>query len=166
MPMKTEKDVRTLLTELEDWACFACAPHERNPDGMNLVFEETERGAKTIFKLAGKFQSYPGYLHGGIVSSVLDETMAYVGVFKYQSLPFTKRLQISYRTAVHADMDYLCEAFLEEAHPARYTSTARIVGPDGRIVVTGESEFVVPSRKMAAKMLGESFSKYANLFRE
>ena len=81
--------IQESFEQLEGMNCFACAPKRLNALGLELIFEETEDGAATQFCLPLHFQSYPGFLHGGILATVLDETMAYAGVFKLHVLPFT-----------------------------------------------------------------------------
>lgn len=166
----SEEEKRTKVQKsfehLPGMNCFACAPARLNPDGMNLVFEETSTGAKTRVWLPKRFQSYPGYLHGGIVSGILDETMAYAGVFKLHCLPFTKTLKIDYRLGVSAEREYVCEAEMEEVTPERYTTRSAIRDERGRAVVTGWAEFAIPSQRMVTKMLPiEGIEAFDGFFR-
>lgn len=63
--------------ELEDdHFCFACGKH--NPDGLRLHIEYPEPGRSRIeFVPPKKFQGWQGLLHGGIISTVLDEAFAH-----------------------------------------------------------------------------------------
>lgn len=133
--------------------CFACAPVGLNPEGLNLVFEETLTGASTRFWFAKKFQSYPGYIHGGLVSGVLDETMAYAGVFKQRCLPFTKTLKIEYRLGVIAEKEYLCEGEIDRVTEGGFFCRGAIRDARGRAVVLGWAEFSIPTRAMIEKMM-------------
>jgi acyl-coenzyme A thioesterase PaaI-like protein len=64
------------LTLVDDQNCFACG--KNNPDGLGLNFEYPEPGrSRTEFTAARKFQGWQGVLHGGIVSTMLDEAMAH-----------------------------------------------------------------------------------------
>jgi len=133
--------------------CFVCAPERLNASGLNLVFEETETGASAPLRLPAHFQSYPGFLHGGILCAVLDETMAYAAVFKYHVLPFTRRLTTQFRGGVRAEGDYVCRARLISGGRERFEAEASIEDEQGRALVQAHGEFVVPSANMAARMM-------------
>lgn len=54
--------------------CFVCGL--RNPAGLRAHFYELESGElMAIFETQDEHQSYPGRLHGGIASTILDETI-------------------------------------------------------------------------------------------
>jgi acyl-coenzyme A thioesterase PaaI-like protein len=56
--------------------CWACAP--RNGRGLKMQFSAVENGAvEGFFACEEDFSGYPGYLHGGIVSSLLDSAMTH-----------------------------------------------------------------------------------------
>ena len=65
---------RTVLND--DHFCFACGP--RNPDGLRIRFEYPEKGrCRAVFTPPKKFQGWQGILHGGIISTLLDEAFAH-----------------------------------------------------------------------------------------
>ena len=60
----------------DDHFCFACGKH--NPDGLRLHIEYPKPGRCRIeFVPPKKFQGWQGILHGGIISTVLDEAFAH-----------------------------------------------------------------------------------------
>lgn len=54
--------------------CFVCG--ERNPAGIHVRFYEQEDGS-LLAKFTGEdhHQGYPGRMHGGVITSILDETI-------------------------------------------------------------------------------------------
>ena len=56
--------------------CFACG--KENPDGLQLEFKYSEDGSKveTTYIPPEKFQGWKGIVHGGIITTLLDEIMA------------------------------------------------------------------------------------------
>ncbi len=152
------------ISEIEGLSCFGCAPAAANPDGLNLVFHPSEEGVATEFILPQKFESYPGFLHGGIVSAVLDETMGYAGVFKFKGLPFTRVLEVRYRTGVKAGEHYTCEASIVTNTENSYIARAAIRDSRGRAIVSARGEFTIPKGKLSEKMLkgeaNESLRRY------
>jgi acyl-coenzyme A thioesterase PaaI-like protein len=154
------------FAELPWWKCFACAPVDKNPQGLHLHFEEIPNGARTQFSLSEGFQSYPGYLHGGILATILDETMAYALVYRFKKLPFTKSFQISYRRAVSAGRSYECESQIEKGESEVWHIKGLIREKGRGILVTAGAQFVLPTYELAVKMLSETdLSECAHLFR-
>ena len=58
----------------DDSWCFVCGP--ANPVGLKLEFAEEGGEYVTYFTPEKQHQGYMGIVHGGIVSTVLDEVMA------------------------------------------------------------------------------------------
>ena len=60
----------------DDHFCFVCG--RNNPDGLRLKFEYPGPGkCRAEFVPEPKFQGWKGILHGGIVSTLLDEALAH-----------------------------------------------------------------------------------------
>ena len=60
----------------DDHYCFVCG--RNNSDGLQLTFEYPEPGkCRAEFMPPMKYQGWRGILHGGIVSTLLDEAMAH-----------------------------------------------------------------------------------------
>ncbi|MBY0369260.1 hypothetical protein K2X33_01145 [bacterium] len=149
---------------LDDIECFVCAPAANNPRGLDLSFVQTEHGAKTVFTLPTCFQSYPGFLHGGIVSCVIDETMAYAGVFRYQKLPLTRKMTLSYRRGVEAGKEFICESQITAESETGFSAKASVSLPGRGIFVLGEADFILPTAEQAFRLMpgeaGEQWRKY------
>ena len=53
--------------------CYACG--DLNPIGLRLRFHMEDDWAVAAFEARREHQGYPGFIHGGIVSTLLDEAM-------------------------------------------------------------------------------------------
>jgi acyl-coenzyme A thioesterase PaaI-like protein len=60
--------------ELARW-CYACG--DLNPIGLHLRFRMEDDWAVADFTAEREHQGYPGFIHGGVVSSLLDEAMGW-----------------------------------------------------------------------------------------
>jgi uncharacterized protein (TIGR00369 family) len=64
------------MSLVDDQFCFVCG--RDNPDGLRLRFEYPTIGTcRAAFTPPKKFQGWQGILHGGIVSTLLDEALAH-----------------------------------------------------------------------------------------
>lgn len=61
-----------LVLEDDHW-CFACGM--KNPDGLRIVWQITERTTTAEFTPDRKYQGWKGIMHGGIIATLLDEAM-------------------------------------------------------------------------------------------
>jgi len=63
--------------------CFACG--ERNEQGLKLVFRREGTRIYADFTPSPHHQGFPGLLHGGIIATLLDETLGRTGCLLYTS---------------------------------------------------------------------------------
>ena len=82
--------------------CFICGLE--NPVGLHLHIYETGPGiVETSYTAPDHFQGYPGVLHGGIVSAIIDEIAGRSHMGSDPDNPrfmFTAKLEVKYRRNV------------------------------------------------------------------
>jgi len=82
--------------------CFICGLE--NPVGLHLHIYETGPGiVETSYTAPDHFQGYPGVLHGGIVSAIIDEIAGRSHMGSDPNNPrfmFTAKLEVKYRRNV------------------------------------------------------------------
>lgn len=69
-----ENGGRPWARDLARW-CYACG--DLNPVGLQLQFHMEDDWSVATFVAQQMHQGYPGYVHGGIVSALLDEAMGW-----------------------------------------------------------------------------------------
>ena len=118
--------------------CFACGP--RNPWGLKLRFEADGDRITTAFTISEEYQGFPGYLHGGVAGSILDETMSRVSLLEgrwtmtaLMDLRFRLPVPVGSRITVEAVKTGEIRGFLE----ARGT----IYLPGGRAAVSSTGTY-------------------------
>lgn len=78
--------------------CFACAP--QHPFGLKVAF--VRRGSHRVegsFPCGWHYQGYPGRLHGGVVSTLLDSAMVHALMVEGVEA-FTADLRVRFRAPV------------------------------------------------------------------
>ena len=83
-----------MLQQPDSNACFVCG--RENPSGLKLEFFEVDGRVETTFTPRPEHQGWPGFLHGGILYTVLDETIGRVG-FTIDAFVMSGRVEIRYR---------------------------------------------------------------------
>jgi len=83
-------------TDLARW-CYACG--DLNPIGLHLRFRVEGEWTVADFTAAREHQGYPGYVHGGVVTSLLDEAMGWA-TYGQGIWALTGKLELRFRDAV------------------------------------------------------------------
>ena len=75
--------------------CFGCGM--RNATGLRLIFRQEGDEIVTEFTPDAQFQGFPGVAHGGILATLLDETLSRTATAAGRWM-MTGRLEVRYRT--------------------------------------------------------------------
>lgn len=105
------------LQPLESWNCFACGPS--HPSGLRLSFEAEDNRVLSRFNLSHEFTGTGPVLHGGVIATVFDETMAWCLLRFRRKLYFTTHLDIRYRKPILADEDLVATAWIDRVRGRR-----------------------------------------------
>lgn len=134
----------TALTD--DHFCFVCG--EKNPDGLRIVFEYPEPGrCRAVFTPEKRFQGWQDILHGGIISTLLDEALAHA---------YGGAARGAGEAAVTAEMTVKFKKPVRIGIPA--VLEGRLIAVNGRVV---ECESVI--RDMAGTELAAATGKLIKL---
>ncbi len=90
--------------------CFGCGG--ANPRGMQLAFEQDDaaRRIRGVFRIGPEYQGGPGFVHGGIVATLLDEVMAKVNRFE-KDIAVTGEMTVEYLKPVRVDEELTVEGW-------------------------------------------------------
>ena len=81
-----------------DYDCFGCSPD--NPFGLHLEFYEEGDYIVSKWHPGKHYQGWLHTLHGGIISTLIDETCGWVVTRKMQTSGFTTNLNVKFRQSV------------------------------------------------------------------
>jgi uncharacterized protein (TIGR00369 family) len=131
--------------------CFICGL--KNSSGLQASFYETEQGELiATFVPTLEHQSYPGRLHGGLASAILDETMGraiLVGNDK-EIWGLTIELNVTYKKPIPLGVELKVVARISEENSRFFHGTGEIVLPDGEVAVIGRGKYLkAPLEKIA-----------------
>ena len=133
--------------------CLVCGLE--NGIGLKARFYELSNDELVaIFTPAEEHQSYPGLLHGGISSSILDETIgrAYIGRGGDEAWGMTMELTIRYLKPVPLGRQLKVVGRITEEDDRFFKGTGEIILPDGSVAVTGAGTY----RKLSLDKISSS----------
>ncbi len=121
--------------------CFVCG--KANPIGLKLDFSYDEAGAAyATLAVDQVFEGYPGVVHGGILSTLLDEVMA-KAVIQSGKVAVTAKLSIGYRKALSSGQTVIIKGWITRAK-TRTISTAASISDESGVYAEAEAVFIVP----------------------
>lgn len=134
--------------------CFVC--EHSNAHGLRVPFAHDEsRGAVVAeFSLGSEFSGAPTLVHGGIVSAILDEAMAWAAIAVGGVFAVTSKLAVSFDWPVRIDRAYRVEATLLDADGRIIHAEARIIDAKDRVCAAATSTLVPLNAIQAGDVIG------------
>lgn len=118
--------------------CFVCGIH--NPIGLHLAFYTQDDGSVMArFTPREEHQGYPGHLHGGLASALLDEVLGRVLI---DSWAVTGRLEIRFRQPVPLDQELTVVGWLAHSRSRAYEAQGEIRLAEGSVLVEASGLYI------------------------
>ena len=130
--------------------CFVCGL--KNNFGIKAGFYELENNELVAtFTPGEKHQSYPGRLHGGIASAILDETIGRAIMIEHDEIwGVTVELNVKYKRPVPYDVELKVIGRITEQNKRFFEGTGELILPDGKVAVTAWGKYMkLPLEKIA-----------------
>ena len=131
--------------------CLVCGL--KNPFGLHTSFFELDNNELlAVFKPRGEHQSYPGRLHGGIISTILDETIGRAIMIQSEGdiWGVTVDLQIRFKKPVPLDEALRVVGRITKDSSRFFEGTGELLLQDGTVAATGHGKYLkVPLEKIA-----------------
>ena len=130
--------------------CLVCGL--RNESGLHSSFYELENDELiAFFKPMEEHQSYPGRLHGGIATAVLDETIGRAIRIWHQDIwGVTIEFSSRFRQPVPLDEEIRVVGRVIKDKRRYFEGTGEILLADGSVAVEGRGKFIkLPIEKIA-----------------
>ena len=119
--------------------CFVCGLS--NHYGLQLRFYETGPGEVTAhFTVPDQFQGYPGVVHGGIVTAMLDEVTGRAHIQGERArFMYTAKLEVRFRKNVPIGEPLRVVGRVEKSKSRMATSEGMIYGPQGDLLAEAKA---------------------------
>jgi uncharacterized protein (TIGR00369 family) len=141
---------------LERNYCFACG--KSNAEGMRLNFKYAQKRACFVcrFRLRKRFTGPPGYAHGGIIATILDEAMGKVNKLR-QVVALTARITVDYLRPVPLNKALRVESREVSVHGRQHTNMAEILNDKNEVLARSRGLFIaIDPAKMFGRFVARS----------
>ncbi len=120
--------------------CFGCG--RANETGLQLEFLLAEDGSVvSLATITDSFEGPPGYLHGGIIATLLDEAMS-KAVRAHGLVAMTRNLEVDYARPVPSGVPIRMEGKILSSEGRKHWVQARILNSVGSELALGKGLFI------------------------
>lgn len=120
--------------------CFACG--KDNPIGLKLEFERSDEECSTTFVPQREHQSYDGRMHGGLISTLLDEVMGNYIYIKTGKPAYTAKIEVRFRQPVLVGEKIKVVAQLKRKKGRMAEMIGQIIKEDGVLAAEAEAKMM------------------------
>ncbi len=131
--------------------CFGCCPD--NPIGLHMEFFEDGDQIVSTWHPERNYQGWVDTMHGGILSTLIDETCGWVVTRKMQTSGFTVNLNVKFRKAVSTnESELIIRAHIVKQMRNMLFVHAEITNSKGELCVEGETTYFLMNEEKAKEM--------------
>lgn len=139
------------VTPFDDKYCFVCGPD--NPRGLKIkvrYFPE-DRAAETELSLPKEYQGWAEVIHGGILSTLLDEMMAHA-VWHFAGPGVTLSLEVRFYHPLKPGEAVRVRGVLTSGNGRRRTAEAEMTrSSDQRKIASAKSRFLLLENRLGSE---------------
>lgn len=123
--------------------CFVCG--ESNPAGVHVRFYEQEDGSLLArFMGVDQHQGYPGRMHGGVITAILDETIGRAIMILYGEAIWgvTVELNMRFRKPVPLGVELTAVGRVIAENSRLFEGSGELLLSDGSVAVSATGKYM------------------------
>jgi acyl-coenzyme A thioesterase PaaI-like protein len=121
--------------------CFVCG--DKNKRGLKVAFYYDDGKAKAEYIPSREYEGYKDILHGGIISSLLDEVMIQ-SIIARGILTFTIQMEVKFKTLAKIGEKILLEGHIIQDKGKIIVTEGNAFKLDGTIIATAKGKYFRP----------------------
>jgi uncharacterized protein (TIGR00369 family) len=138
--MKAHSETLTPLAHSAQNRCFGCGT--ANPTGLRLEFMLAKDGTVVcLASISETFEGPRGFVHGGIIATLLDETMS-KAVRSHGLVAMTRHMEVDYKLPVPSAAPIRLEGRVYHHEGRKHWADATILNEQGTILAHGKALFI------------------------
>jgi len=138
------------------YGCFGCG--QDNPCGVALRFTYDGEKVSATYTPKKSHLGFKKVVHGGVVTTLLDEAMWWAVAARYQENTFTAEIKVEFKRPVEYGSSYTVEGVVMEERRGRvFLTQGLVVNEKGKICAKGLGTFIrAPKEAMEMLLSGLS----------
>lgn len=132
-------DSPPIVTPSSDHNCFGCGP--ANDCGLKLSFQQDGAGVTALYIPRSQDEGFFGIVHGGIVTTMLDEAMAWA-TYAGGVWAMTARLEVRFRKPVIVGSGLTVHGRIAQVRGKVVETAGEVRDSDGVILAEATATFI------------------------
>ena len=119
--------------------CFVCG--RDNPVGLKMTFSDNGKDeVVSTISIPEQYNGYPGIVHGGVLTTMLDETVARVSMIggEHHHFMMSVKLEVKFRHSVPVEVPLTVKGTVIKLRGRLGKARGEIILPDGTVAVEAE----------------------------
>lgn len=134
-----------------DAHCFGCS--QKNPHGLKMRFYADDSTLYSWLSVPPHLCGWDGIVHGGVLSTMLDEIMGWSAIYKLRRIVMTKTMTVDYFKPVYIDDKLRVEGrVIEQTSDREAILEGKIFKEDNLLCAQTRGTFAVFTAKAVTRM--------------
>jgi uncharacterized protein (TIGR00369 family) len=125
MPMTPLPENLRELPSGRNHNCFGCSP--TNPSGLRMRFLTDGRAVYSQLRVPGHLCGWSHIVHGGVLSTILDEIMSWAAIRLLQRIALTQKMDVEFLKPVQVGAELQAEGRVRASGPRNDAFTEGVI---------------------------------------
>lgn len=149
MTGKTQKPME--LPNSDTHNCFACGRH--NHHGLQMRFFSDGDSVRSQLTIPDHLCGWGNVVHGGIISTILDEIMAWTGITLLKKVTLTKSMALDFNHFLTAGEKVSAEGrVIEVIGPREAEIAGSVFNAEGKLCAAAKGNFTLLTPELALRL--------------
>ncbi len=149
-----DNNIKTEIKQLPNRTnhkCFGCGP--ANPSGLQMKFFSDDKSVFSRLKVPDHLIGWDNLVHGGVLSTILDEIMSWSAIYLLKKMILTKSMTIDFIKPVFEGMELKAEGnVFEKRSNKEAVMQGAIYNAKGVLCTKSKGIFALIEPKVARKL--------------
>jgi len=139
------------LPNTTDHNCVGCSP--KNTKGLRLEFYTDGVKVYTSVKVPIHMCGWENMVHGGIISTILDEIMSWTAIHTLKKFILTKSMTVDFQKPVFVGEELRAEGIvIEQSGPREAVVQGSLFNAEGKLCAVSKGTFALVKPELLKKM--------------
>jgi uncharacterized protein (TIGR00369 family) len=121
-------------------SCFVCG--ESNPVGLKLLFHTDGQIVQTRFTPRPEHIGFKGVVHGGLISTLLDEIMVWACAVRTKRFAFAAEMTVRFKNTARPNEELIATGELATDRRKLFEAKAELRSAAGQLLATATGKYV------------------------
>lgn len=149
--MNIAQEQLRLVDNIADQTCFGCGA--KNPIGLKMQFKTDDEKIYSFVTVPRTMAGWDTTVHGGILSTILDEMMGWSVIYLLGKIGVTKSMTVEFLKPVPAETPLTAVGYIQEVVSERQVLvTGEIFNQDSVLCVRSTGTFAAMTSQAAVRL--------------